>query len=488
MNTKKKYVLIAERSREDVALRLSFAAKKINEKKNYTPLVIYDHRPTSECYKIYDTFKINQIYKYNKILSFFDNLKIFFYSVIFFAYSFLLIWIKGLDWFVYNYKIKKILVGDLIYDRYIRTDNKYLSPSLFDFKFLKLLFFGILKVNFVSKIFDLYEIKYSLVGSKSYISISAIVLRVSLSRNKKSIFISGYGYKIYSKIDNFIEPLRDAVVKFKKKIRKNKLKKESANYYKKKINGELNSNKRKGIIFDDEKYWKDFKEDHKFNNLILKKKKKYSKIIVFASHCFSEINHYTGDIIFRDYFQQFIETLKFAKNNPSHLWIFKLHPKCNEKYNELRSTLKVLSDNYSENILVPPIKFSNKSLFNYVDLVVSTRGTMCAEAATFGINNIMTTENFFTGFGFTTVKKNKKEYFDSFNKKVTFKKLSSKSINTAKEILYLSKTIYRNSPYNIFPVRRLLSKIQFTKKLKQISTKSDKNLDKLYNDMLIKFL
>ena len=113
---------------------------------------------------------------------------------------------------------------------------------------------------------------------------------------------------------------------------------------------------------------------------------------------------------------------------------------------------------------------------------------MCAEAATFGINNIMTTENFFTGFGFTTVKKNKKEYFDSFNKKVTFKKLSSKSINTAKEILYLSKTIYRNSPYNIFPVRRLLSKIQFTKKLKQISTKSDKNLDKLYNDMLIKFL
>jgi len=37
-------------------------------------------------------------------------------------------------------------------------------------------------------------------------------------------------------------------------------------------------------------------------------------------------------------------------------------------------------------------------------------------------------------------------------------------------------------------VRRLLSKIQFTKKLKQISTKSDKNLDKLYNDMLIKFL
>ncbi len=488
MDTKKKYILIAERSREDAALKLSFTAKKIYNKKGYIPLVIYDHKPKPGCYAIYNVFKIFEIHHYTKIIGFLNYLKVFFCSIIFFIYSFFTIWIKGLDWFVKYFKVKNILIGDLIYDRYIRTENKYLSPKLIDFKFLRLLFSGIFKVFSLNKIFDLYNIKFSLVGSKSYISLSTLLLRVSLQRNKKSLFIVGYVYKIYNKKYNFTEPLRDAVVKFKKEFSKNELKIKSFKYFNDKINGKLNTDKRKGIILDDEKYWKISKEYPKFTNTLLQKKKKYSKVIVFAMHCFSEINHATGDIVFRDYFQQFIETIKFAKKDKRHLWVFKLHPMCNNKYSELDSTLKILNNNYSDNIIVPPIKYSTKILFKYTDLIVSTRGTICLEAAAYGISNLMLTESFFTGFGFTNIKKSKKAYFESFNEAATFKKLPTKSMNSAIEVLFLSKTVYRNNSYNIFPIREFLSKMEFKKKLDRLSKNLNISNNKLYDIMLKEFL
>jgi hypothetical protein len=328
----------------------------------------------------------------------------------------------------------------------------------------------------------------SLVGSKSYISLSTLLLRVSLQRNIKSIFIVGYVYKIYNKKYNFVEPLRDAVVKFRKKFSKNELKIKSAKYFNDKINGKLNSNKRKGMVLDDEKHWTVFKTYPKFNNVLLQKEKKYSKTIIFASHCFSEVNHYTGNIVFRDYFQQFIETIKFAKKDKNHLWVFKIHPKSNTKYKEFHSTMKILKDNSSDNILVPPIDYSNKILFKYADLIVSTRGTICLEAATYGINNLMLTESFFTGFGFTNVKKTKKAYFKSFNEAATFKKLPTKSMSSAKEILFLSKTVYRNNPYNIFPLREFLSKSEFKKELSKLSRGQNFKKNKLYDVMIEQFL
>ncbi len=485
---KEKYVLIAERSRVDVALRLSYASKKIYEKKGYKPFVIYDYEPSPECYKIYDIFKIEKILRYNEILNFFTNLRIFISTIFITIFSLFKIYFKGLDWFVDNFKIKEIFIGDLIYDRYIRTENKYLYPKLRDKKFLKLLFFGILKVITLKKIFDLYDIKISLVGSKSYISMSSLILRISQQRKIKSLFLAGFGYKIFDSKNkyDYDDPLKNSIISTRKKVNKTFLKNESNKYFNKKLKGKLNYNKKKGIILYDEKYWKDFKEYPKFTKELIEKKKKYSKLIIFASHSFSENNHYTGNIVFRDYFQHFLETLRFAKNDKKNLWLFKLHPASNEKYTELKSSREVLKKKLKENILMVPLKYNNELLFKQADLVISTRGTICLEAATFGINNIITTKSFFSGFGFTDIKNNKKEYFRSFKKKQTFKKLSNNSINCAKEILYLSKKIYRDNLFNILPVRRLLNKKQFNNELKRISTKKD--LDQRYDNMINKIL
>ena len=62
---------------------------------------------------------------------------------------------------------------------------------------------------------------------------------------------------------------------------------------------------------------------------------------MYLAHSFSEKSLYRS-IIFRDYFQQFVQTIKFAKKDKNNLWLFKLHPASKTKYNELDTSLDVL--------------------------------------------------------------------------------------------------------------------------------------------------
>ena len=52
---------------------------------------------------------------------------------------------------------------------------------------------------------------------------------------------------------------------------------------------------------------------------------------MFASHALADAPHGAGNFVFRDYYEQFIQTLKFVYKNDSekkkkkNLWIFKRH-------------------------------------------------------------------------------------------------------------------------------------------------------------------
>ena len=75
--------------------------------------------------------------------------------------------------------------------------------------------------------------------------------------------------------------------------------------------------------------------DYKYSNLSNSKSDEYlkslsknkKKKILFASHAFADAPHASGTFIFKDYYEQFVETLKFAYNSSdTNLWIFKNHP------------------------------------------------------------------------------------------------------------------------------------------------------------------
>ena len=57
-----------------------------------------------------------------------------------------------LFWFINNFKIDKVLIGDLIYDNYITANSNYLNPKI-DFLFIRLLFSAIFKTILIKNIF-----------------------------------------------------------------------------------------------------------------------------------------------------------------------------------------------------------------------------------------------------------------------------------------------------------------------------------------------
>ena len=66
------------------------------------------------------------------------------------------------------------------------------------------------------------------------------------------------------------------------------------------------------------------------------------------------------------------------------------------KKNNERNIAQDIFDKFkSENILMVPFKTSNEKLFELVDLVVSSRGTICLEAATFGVKNLINSDIFY---------------------------------------------------------------------------------------------
>ena len=477
-----KYLLIACRSRADVTTRLSYAAKIIKDRKNLDSLVIFDKKINKECLDIYKLFNIRNIKNYFNFLRFHQNLILLIKSLFYFLYYFIKINFKSLNWFVDNFKVNQILVGDLIYDRYIRNGYKYLHPNIYSIKFLKLLFFSIIKINIISQIFKNYHISYCLIGSKSYLSMSALILRVSKKFGVKTLLIGGGVYKVY-KNDYNEEPSKNNIEKILNETNKKKLRKESIKYFNNRINGRLSLDTNKEIRSWDEKYWSKFSKNEVFLSQLKKERKKFKKIIVFASHSFSENNHYTGSIIFRDYFQQFVETIKFAKKDKNNLWLFKLHPASKTKYNELESSLQVLKKNIAQNILICPLRFNHKLLFKHADLIISSRGTINIEAACYGVPNLITTGAYYDGFGFSKRVKTKKQYFDYLSKRKKYKSLTKDLRQKAKEVLYVKKNLTSTNIYNIAS-RRINSKKIYFKKIENLIALGDEKLKSYYNEMI----
>lgn len=477
-----KYLLIACRSRADVTTRLSYAAKIIKDRKNLDSLVIFDKKINKECLDIYKLFNIRNIKNYFNFLRFHQNLILLIKSLFYFLYYFIKINFKSLNWFVDNFKVNQILVGDLIYDRYIRNGYKYLHPNIYSIKFLKLLFFSIIKINIISQIFKNYHISYCLIGSKSYLSMSALILRVSKKFGVKTLLIGGGVYKVY-KNDYNEEPSKNNIKKILNETNKKKLRKESIKYFNNRINGRLSLDTNKEIRSWDEKYWSKFSKNEVFLSQLKKERKKFKKIIVFASHSFSENNHYTGSIIFRDYFQQFVETIKFAKKDKNNLWLFKLHPASKTKYNELESSLQVLKKNIAQNILICPLRFNHKLLFKHADLIISSRGTINIEAACYGVPNLITTGAYYDGFGFSKRVKTKKQYFDYLSKRKKYKSLTKDLRQKAKEVLYVKKNLTSTNIYNIAS-RRINSKKIYFKKIENLIALGDEKLKSYYDEMI----
>ena len=158
--TKNKGVLVSDRIQSDANFRTIFLANILNEKYKYNPYLISDLNDKKNI-PVYKNFNFKKFSINLKI----KNLNYLFIFVNSF-FDFLLFYIKiifsndKMNWLINNFKCKEVKIGDLIYDYYIRYDHKFLNPSIYEIKFYKILFDGILKTHFINYVIKKKKSKY----------------------------------------------------------------------------------------------------------------------------------------------------------------------------------------------------------------------------------------------------------------------------------------------------------------------------------------
>ena len=199
-------VVIADRSRfQDCLINASFGSA-FCKKHEANALIISDKK--NEVYRsIYESCGYTKFFEGLKVENFFSFifLKTLLISIIIFFIDLFKIYFKGFDWFIRDYKIESIPLGDLIYNTYVRYDHSYLKKCP-DIKFTRILLSVIIKFKIFSHFFKKYKIKYVLAKGGPYASSNGILFRLASCRNIKIVKLEvlPFSYRVsYSIINKF---------------------------------------------------------------------------------------------------------------------------------------------------------------------------------------------------------------------------------------------------------------------------------------------
>lgn len=226
-----------------------------------------------------------------------------------------------------NFKIKDILVGDLIYDTFLRTKSSRARATIDDLNdsyLINLVVRSHIIVDKLIEVFKDYNVKLLLPSHSSYIQYG-ISVRIATKNNVPVIFLYKKGLsgkKIY-----FLKKDDDLVYdnlpyhRFKKTFNQmsNSLQKKALA-----IGNELINKRFSGEGDDYMKKFKvnPYKKNIKSNLIKLNSKRKY---FIFA-HCFFDTSHNFRHMIFSDLYEWIIETIKIIKLTQNYEIYIKSHP------------------------------------------------------------------------------------------------------------------------------------------------------------------
>ncbi len=431
-----KKIFLVDRGRFNNAIYSIYLAQILNNKFNIDCIVISDKNENSDIIKFYKSFgfqKFIKIFNYKDIffLYFFLSILTFINAILLFTISYF----KGFEWTINNLKFKGIFIGDLIYDTYIRTGHKFLNPK-YDLKLFNLFFKTVFRTSRLDKIIDKKKVKCIVVGTYTYAFNDAISIRIGIK--KKIKVLEPGGFVLFNYTSDVIKRGNDFCLidnnfsKIKNIAREKKI----DQFLIDRARGKKNLKHTRNIDIKIQ----NFSENYTKKKLLKKfglDEKKIDKVVVFASHKFSESPHAKGKLIFRDYFDHFKQTLNYAAktNCKNILWIFKAHPSSKD-FNETDIVAKEIKRKNLSTIRLCPKNLSSYQLSKFCDLAITSRGTIGLEFASRGKPVIITGNAAYSKRGFTIEPKNKKEYFNKLDSLKTIKSPNTKNILLAKKILY----------------------------------------------------
>lgn len=331
---------------------------------------------------------------------------------------------------VLKIKYNKILIGDLIYDSYIRyravptvdINDKFLYDIIL--KSLKAIEFC--EINLNNKGYKLYHTAYT-----SYIN-NGLVPRYFLY-NKNKAYSSGDRFSLIKKlsINNFshMKNFSQFNKNFSKLTNKNKKLLQAKKEFKKKINGKIDISS----AYMDNKSYKD-------NILPIPKKLNNINGVLFLHDIYDAVHDHSG-LIFNDFYDWTIFSLNIIKEFNLNIAI-KPHP---NSINEGNSTYIKLKNQYSDLYWLNPNISNNKILSKKnIRFAVSMVGSVIYEIIYFNKLGICAGNSPSSSFKSTLTAKNLNQYKKYL---INSKNLSNK-IKVNKLDLY--KTYYINFLYDLF--------------------------------------
>ena len=485
-----KSFLVVDRERVVPTFFMCILSFVIAKKRKIKPILIGDFDKENKIY--YEIFKsfgfqnIKNIYSKKCIILnihiTFDSIK-YFISAIFFLKT-----KKDSSWFINNFKIKNILIGDLIFDTF--NQSNIADPRL-NFRKLKILFSAIFRMIKISKIIKTNNVKVIIVPTQTYCFNAGIACRIGLTKKIKVLTLHENNYLETHSFKNIVfGPYNIVHNNVLSSVKKNKDIFKIDKYLQDRKNLKVKTyytasedlkkaNKFKNIPINKENFIKKFYMDSNYKN---------KNLVLIACHAFSDASNGMGtSLIFNDYYDWLHETLKFINNlnNKNILFIIKNHPA--SAFNDLSIINDLLKKYKNKNIILSPKNINTNNLIQICDNVITARGTIGIEFATNGKYPIICGAATYSGLGIALEAKSKKKYFRLLNKLDSLPKISRNKIFLAKQVLYfmehyqfdrlpklndkklvLNKKIISNSKfsnhYNIFckELIRNIKKIGFT--------------------------
>lgn len=324
---------------------------------------------------------------------------------------------------IQNFKYKKILIGDLMYDEFLRSNNK-ITINTNDKNFLK----------HVEKTIELFEFWYDYLKSKPVKSLvvshavynMGIIIRVAIKFNIPVYYTGPNGLYYFSKLNlnRHSKHIYKNYATFFQKIEKN-VKLRILKQSKETLNKRFEGKKDIKLLLDRETINKSFTKKISFSEN-KKNKNKKTKILIQA-HQLNDAVHAYGKSIFPDFYE-WLNCLGKLSEKKDFEWFIKTHP------SEFKKNL-IYFDNLKKKY--PKFKILNSSVSNSdliekekIDLVTTVYGSGGHEFPLFGIPVVNASNNGpHIGYNFNFNSKDKLHYINLIKKS---DKLKNKKINNKK--------------------------------------------------------
>lgn len=398
-------------------------AQAINDLKNYEPIVIINGnlKEKTEVKKVFESYGIKKYldigkYKFNVVFllkALIATLKVCIQN-------------PNLDKFM-DYEVNNIKIGDLIYDTYIRSGNRYSKVKLRGLSFLKEVLKSHIIFYLYTQLVKKHNFRYVILSHRVYVS-DGMLARIVIKNGSKVIIsriTSVRCYYSYNEIftDEF-KPSKELI----RSIINKQLYKKIDSYLKERFTGNIEQHDvinayRSKKLYSTEELCRNLRLNPSF------------PIVFMMPHVFSDAPHSNEYMLFRDYYQWFIETIKYINTIKNVNWVIKPHPS-SYMYNETGEVERIMKELELDNVHLAPSDLNTASIFNISKTVITVSGTVGIEAACLGIKPIIAGRAIYSNFGIACEPKDKSEYFSTLKNIHSITPLNEQEIITAKAILY----------------------------------------------------